>query len=250
MRMLPQSAHVPLTLLLGEHKVAIMQPYLFPYIGYFQLIAAVDVFVLYDNIKYTKKGWINRNRLLQNGADVTFSIPLKNAPDHLNVCERELADSFDTNKLLRQFEGAYRRAPQFQPTLALLETVLRHEERNLFDFLHHALLHTCQHLEISTEIRVSSSLPIDHSLKAQDKVLALCAATGASAYINAIGGQELYAKPDFARHNISLQFLRAKPLTYPQFGADFVPWLSIIDVLMFNPLEHIQQHLLNHYELV
>ena len=100
MRMLPQGGHAPLNLLQGERKVAIMQPYLFPYIGYFQLITAVDMFVLYDNIKYTKKGWINRNRLLQNGVDAMFSIPLKNAPDHLNVCERELADSFDASKFI------------------------------------------------------------------------------------------------------------------------------------------------------
>lgn len=250
MKILPQVAHVPLTLLPGERKVAIMQPYLFPYIGYFQLITAVDVFVLYDNIEYTKKGWINRNRLLQNGTDVLFSVPLKKAPDHWKVCERELADNFDAGKLLRQFEGAYRRASQFQATFILLDTVLRYPERNLFGFLHHALLQTCQHLGITTEIQVSSSLPIDHSLKAQDKVLALCAATGVSTYLNAIGGQALYDHANFAQHLITLQFLRAKPFTYPQFEADFVPWLSIIDVLMFNPLEHIQQHLLNHYELV
>lgn len=231
-------------------KTAIMQPYLFPYIGYFQLISAVDIFIVYDNIKYTKKGWINRNRLLQNGKDVMFSVPLKNAPDYLDVCERELSDSFDATKLLRQFEGAYRRAPHFQSTYSLIQTILCHQECNLFSFLHHALLQTCQHLGITTDIRISSHLLIDHSLKAQDKVLALCAATGTSTYINAIGGQELYSKADFAQHEIALQFLRAKPFTYPQFGADFVPWLSIIDVLMFNPLEHIQQHLLNHYELV
>lgn len=245
-----QAAHAPPTLLPGERKVAIMQPYLFPYIGYFQLIAAVDVFVVYDNIQYTKKGWINRNRLLQNGKDVLFSVPLKNAPDHLDVCEREVAETFDANKLLRQFAGAYRRAPYFDATFALLENVLQHKERNLFGFLHHALLQTCQYLGITTDICISSTLPIDHRLKAQDKVLALCAATGATTYLNAIGGQALYRKDDFAHHNITLQFLRAKPFTYPQFGADFVPWLSIIDVLMFNPLEHIQQHLLNHYECV
>lgn len=250
MKMLPQSAHVPLTLLPAERKVAIMQPYLFPYIGYFQLMASVDVFVLYDNIQYTKKGWINRNRLLQNGCDMLFSVPLKNAPDHWDVCQREVAASFDVGKLLRQFEAAYRRAPQFQATFGLLESVLRYEERNLFDFLHHALLQTCGHLGINTPIQVSSRLPIDHDLKAQDKVLALCGATKASTYINAIGGQELYAKTDFAKQHITLQFLRAKPFTYPQLGADFVPWLSIIDVLMFNTVETIRDDFLPHYELL
>ena len=86
--------------------IAIMQPYFFPYIGYFQLIAAVDMFIVYDNIKYTKKGWINRNRLLNRGKNVIFSLPLKNDSDYLNVCQRELAADFNRDKLLHQFKGA------------------------------------------------------------------------------------------------------------------------------------------------
>ena len=89
-------------------RLAIMQPYFFPYIGYFQLIAAVDQFIVYDNIKYTKKGWINRNRMLQNGKDVMFSLPLKSDSDFLDVCERELAADFNRDKLLNQLKGAYR----------------------------------------------------------------------------------------------------------------------------------------------
>ena len=96
-----------------------MQPYFFPYIGYFQLIAAVDLFIVYDNIKYTKKGWFNRNRLLQNGKDVMFSLSLKNDSDTLDVCERELAASFNRDKLLGQFKEAYRRAPYFAQTFPL-----------------------------------------------------------------------------------------------------------------------------------
>jgi hypothetical protein len=243
--LMPQQALLP-----GERRVAIMQPYLFPYIGYFQLIAAVDLFIVYDNIKYTKKGWINRNRLLHNGTDAVFSVPLKKASDALYVCERDIADNFNPDKLLNQFAGAYRRAPCFSSGFALLEQVLRYPERNLFGFLHHALLRTCQHLGITTEIRTSSQFPIDHGLKAQDKVLALCEASEATTYINAIGGQELYSRDAFARQDVQLHFLRAKPFEYPQLGNAFVPWLSIVDVLMFNPLETIQQSLLSHYELV
>jgi hypothetical protein len=231
-------------------KIAIMQPYLFPYIGYFQLIAAVDIFIVYDNIKYTKKGWINRNRFLQNGTDIMFSVPLKNASDNLDVCDREISENFNANKLLRQLQGAYHRAPYFHSTFPLLEKVLNDENRNLFDFLLQALQQTCKHLGITTNIKISSHIKIDHNLTAQDKVLALCTATGANTYINAIGGQELYAKDDFSRQGIVLQFIQSKPFSYPQFDKDFVPWLSIIDVLMFNPLEHVQQYLLNHYDLV
>ncbi|AVC45854.1 wbqC-like family protein (plasmid) [Rhizobium leguminosarum bv. viciae] len=89
-------------------KLAIMQPYFFPYIGYFQLIHAVDKFVVYDNIKYTKKGWINRNRILRNGEDYTFSLPIKAASDSLDICDRTLSTEFDRNKLVNQIQGAYR----------------------------------------------------------------------------------------------------------------------------------------------
>jgi len=227
-----------------------MQPYFLPYIGYFQLIAAADLFIVYDNIKYTKKGWINRNRLLQSGKDATFSLPLKSGSDYLDVCARELAADFNPDKLLNQFKGAYRSAPFFAQAYPLVEQIVRYEGRNLFRFLHHAIARTCEHLGITTEIRASSEIAIDHDLKNQDKVLALCAAVGASTYVNAIGGRELYAREAFLDKGIDLKFIRSKPFEYPQFGADFVPWLSIIDVMMFNPFETIKECLDTNYELV
>lgn len=231
-------------------KVAIMQPYFLPYIGYFQLIGAVDAFVVYDNIKYTKKGWINRNRLLQNGSDVMFSLPLKKDSDFLDVVERELAEEFDRTKLLNQFRGAYRRAPYFEQTFPLLERIVRYEDSNLFRYIHHALIATCAHLGIGVDIRISSGAGIDHSLKGQDKVLALCRAMGADTYINAIGGTELYLREDFEAHGIELKFIKSRPFEYPQFGAPFVPWLSIVDVLMFNSLDAVRACIAGNHELI
>ncbi len=231
-------------------KVAIMQPYFLPYIGYFQLIAACDLFIVYDNIKYTKKGWINRNRMLRNGADAMFSLPLRQGADHLNVLERHLAESPGQHKWLAQLKGAYRHAPHYAATLPLLEQIAACTDDNLFRFLHHALLATCAHLGIDTPVKISSEIDIDHALAAQDKVLALCQASGASTYINAIGGTALYAQADFAARGIALQFIRALPLEYQQSGAPFVPWLSIIDVLMFNPLESVRGWVHGHYELI
>ncbi|MGB7654892.1 MAG: WbqC family protein [Novosphingobium sp.] len=231
-------------------SVAIMQPYFFPYIGYFQLMAAVDLFIVYDNIKYTKKGWINRNRLLLGGKDVMFSLPLKSDSDHLDVCQRELAVDFKRDKLLNQFIGAYRSAPRFSQTLPLLEEIVRYEDANLFRFLQHAIAKTCQHLGIETEIRVSSDIAIDHDLKNQDKVLALCEAVGASTYVNAIGGMALYSKEDFQKKGVALKFIRSKPFEYPQLGDPFVPWLSIVDVMMFNPLPAIRSCLSHNCELI
>lgn len=231
-------------------KAAIMQPYFLPYIGYFQLIAEADVFVVYDNIKYTKKGWINRNRMLLNGTDVMFSLPLKNDSDCLDVVERELAADFNRDKLLNQFKGAYAHAPYFAQTFPLIERLVRHEERNLFRYIHHAIVRVCEHLGLATEIRISSDIAIDHELKGQDKVIALCEALGADDYINAIGGMELYSREAFKVRGINLKFIRSKPFEYRQFDHAFVPWLSIVDVLMFNSLHTMQDRIIRHYELI
>ena len=231
-------------------RLAIMQPYFCPYIGYFQLIAAVDLFIVYDNIKYTKKGWINRNRMLQNGKDVMFSLPLKSDSDYLDVFQRELAPDFNRDKLLNQFKGAYRHAPYFAQTFPLIEQVVRYEDMNLFRFLHHSIVKTCERLGITTEIWISSDIAIDHGVKNQDKVLALCEAVGATTYVNAIGGMELYSKETFREKGIDLKFIQSRAFEYPQFGDVFVPWLSIIDVMMFNPLDNIQTCISTNYELI
>jgi hypothetical protein len=231
-------------------KVGIMQPYFLPYIGYFQLLASVDQFIVYDNIKYTKKGWINRNRMLLNGRDAMFSLPLKKGSDLLDVVERELAADFDRTKLLNQFKGAYGRAAQFESTYPILERIVLHEEANLFRYIHHSIVQLCEHLSIDTDIRISSEMHIDHELKSQDKVLALCKAAGADTYINTIGGIELYAKADFRIQGIDLQFIKTRPFEYAQFGDAFVPWLSILDVLMFNPLNTVRSYINENYELI
>lgn len=226
-------------------RVAIMQPYFFPYIGYFQLISAVDIFIVYDNIKYTKKGWINRNRMLQNGKDIMFTLPLRSDSDYLDISKRELAKDFNRDKLLNQFRGAYSHAPYFEHTFPLVEQIVRYEDTNLFRFLHHSIVKVCKHLDIKTEIRISSSIYIDYNLKNQDKVLALCEVVGANVCVNAIGGKELYSKEVFLMKGIDLKFIKSKPMEYRQFGAEFVPWLSIVDVMMFNPLQVIKSQLTN-----
>jgi hypothetical protein len=224
-------------------KLAIMQPYFLPYIGYFQLMAAVDTFVVYDNIKYTKKGWINRNRWLQNGTDVTFTLPLVKDPDFLNIDARVVSEEFDNAKFLNQLRGNYSKAPYFNPTYALMESLLPGKERNLFAVLLHALQCICNHLAIKTEIKIASTIATDHTLKGQDRVLDLCRCTKATRYINAIGGTALYDPRDFSAAGVELRFIRSRPLEYPQFNAPFIPWLSIVDVLMFNPVTTVQAYL-------
>jgi hypothetical protein len=229
---------------------AIMQPYFLPYIGYFQLIAAANLFIVYDNIKYTKKGWINRNRFLSNGSDAMFSLPLRGDSDLLDIRERRLAPDFNCERLINQLAGAYRKAPYFESAFSLIEQTVRQKEHNLFQFLYRSIILVCQHIGITTEIRVSSEIPIDHALKNQDKVLALCEAVGTNVYVNAIGGIDLYSKEDFRSRRIELKFIRSKPFVYRQFDKDFVPWLSIVDVLMFNSRETIRECVHSNYDLI
>ena len=231
-------------------KVAIMQPYFFPYIGYFQLIGAVDLFIVYDNIKYTKKGWINRNRMLQNGRDAIFSLPLKGAADLLDVRDRELAPDFDRSRFLGRISAGYRRAPYFAQTFPLIERVLGNDERNLFKFIHYSIVSTCEHVGIATPVRVSSDIDIDHGLKNKDRVLALCEAVGASVYLNPSGGTQLYAREEFSARGVELGFIRSKPLEYRQFGSGFVASLSIIDVMMFNAPDAVRGFIESNHELI
>jgi len=214
--------------------LGIMQPYFLPYIGYWQLMASVDRFVIYDNVKYTKKGWINRNRFLLNGAPEYFTVPLKSAPDTSTIAERELAGDYDRDKLLRSLAAAYRKAPRFTEVFPVVEQIVQARAVNLFEYLHHSLVVMAAFLEIDTPIVISSTIAIDHNLQAENKVLALCRAAGADRYLNPIGGQELYSGKSFAAAGVTLEFLQSRTIEYPQLGAPFVPSLSILDVLMFN----------------
>ena len=230
-------------------NLAIMQPYLFPYIGYFQLIHASDLFVLYDNIEYSKGGWVNRNRILRNGADFMLSFPLKKDSDYLDIVERELAPSINRTKLMNQVKSSYSKAPYYDAVSSLIEGIFYHPNSNLFDFLFNAIQSTCDYLGLDRELRLSSSIAADHQLKGEERVISICNAVGAKRYINATGGRELYSHNRFASSGLELRFIRSKDLRYPQFNDEFVPWLSIIDVMMFNSVEDIAEKLLPAYEL-
>lgn len=228
-----------------------MQPYFFPYIGYFQLINSVDEFIIYDNIQYTKKGWINRNRILVNGKDQLITLPIKKDSDYLNVIERELSESWDKdkNKILNTIKSSYSKAPYFKEIFELISQCLNISERNLFRFIYGNIILINNYLDIKTPIVISSTVNIDHDLKSQDKVLVLCKSRNATQYINSIGGVELYNKEIFSQQGIKLNFIKSNPIQYKQFHSIFIPWLSIIDVLMFNSKEKVKEYL-NNYTLI
>lgn len=226
-----------------------MQPYFFPYIGYFQLMASVDEFVVYDNIKYTKKGWINRNRFLLNNSDSVFSLPLKKDSDFLSVRERTLSEGYSRTDFLNKIKGAYSHAPYFDTSFPLLCDIIRYPDNNLFEYILNSLISLRDYLGLSCQLRVSSSIDIDHSLRAQSKVIALCSALNATTYINPPGGRDLYDTKEFSLNGLDLRFLQPNIVEYPQFGGQFIPWLSIIDVVMFNDVKETNRLITTGYEL-
>ena len=168
-----------------------MQPYFLPYVGYFQLIGAVDLFILHDDIKYTKKGWINRNRILQNGRDAVISLPLKAGADALHIRDREIAEDFRRDRLLNRIREAYLHAPHFEGVWPLVRAVIDNSERNLFEYLRRSLELVCENLGLRTPMRRSSEFAVPYATKGQDRVIALCKEVGATVYLNPIGGTEL-----------------------------------------------------------
>lgn len=224
-----------------------MQPYFLPYIGYFQLINHVDKFVIYDEIQFTKKGWIHRNRMLMNNKDFMFSLSLKKDSDYLNIIDRQLSNNFkaDSLKLLRQIHGSYKKAKMFPQVFPMIEKILSYKDTNLFYFIKHSLKVVCDYLEIKTPLVVSSTLEYDNNLKSQDKVIAICKSMGANKYINPIGGTELYETKRFTAENIELSFIKSNDISYNQFENEFIPFLSILDVIMFNSKEQIMSHISN-----
>jgi len=225
-------------------KLAIMQPYLFPYLGYFQLISAVDTFVVYDDAQYMKGGWINRNRILVNGEPKYITLPTtRSEASDLLINQRHFVPEFQEAKLavLRQIEAAYRKAPYFAETLQLVQTCFQCDDTNVALFVAQSIRFCCQHLGISTPIKVSSALAKDANLRAQERVIDMNKVLGADQYLNATGGRELYRKEDFAEHGITLSFIQMHDIHYVQFDKPFTPNLSILDVLMFNPPERSRE---------
>jgi hypothetical protein len=232
------------------HLLGIMQPYIFPYIGYFQLINTVDKFVIYDDVNFINKGWINRNNILIGGKANLFSIPLKGASQNLLINEI-LIDNLEINskKLLKSIEQSYRKAPLYQAAFKVIEGVFDSNLNNIAELTTKSITSTCDYLGIKTTVVPSSSIYKNQHLKSQERILDICKQENTTQYINPIGGVELYDKSLFADNGIELNFIKTKRIEYPQFKNEFVPFLSIIDLMMFCSVEQIHQFL-KEFELV
>jgi hypothetical protein len=229
-------------------KLGIMQPYFLPYIGYFQLINVVDKYVIYDDVQYIKGGWINRNNILLNGQDFRFNLIILSASPNKLINEIFVAEN--QFNLLKTIESAYKKAPFFSTVFPLAENIINYENKNSAKYIGNSIVKIATYLNIKTEFIYSSEIKEKNCLlKNQDKVINICSVLNATEYINAIGGQALYDKANFEKNHIKLSFIKTKLIEYKQFNNQFIPNLSILDVLMFNSVEEINI-MLDKYELI
>ena len=228
-------------------KIAVMQPYLFAYIGYWQLINAVDTFVIYDDVNFIKQGYINRNNILENKTSQLITLELIGASQNKRINEISIGNN--ANKLLKTLKQNYLKAPFYKDVFPVLEEILNNEEKKLSKFLGFSLVKISKYLNIDTKFLYSSDIKNDKALKAQDRLIEMSKTLNATGYINSIGGIELYDKEVFSQNDINLSFLKTHEISYKQFNNEFVSNLSIVDVLMFNSKDNIK-NMLAQFELI
>ncbi len=233
-------------------SVAIMQPYIFPYLGYFQLLESADEFVFYDDVNFIKRGWVNRNNILLNGNKFMFNIPLIGASQNKLINEVEVAygdpkyASFTT-----QLEHAYRKAPQFEAVMPLVSKLMQQRFESIGELAIESIRIVWEYLEQSVEFSVSSQKYSDsQGIDRQERLITISKQAGADRYVNAIGGRELYTKEGFAESGLPLFFLESQLSPYDQLKSNtFVPGLSMLDLLMNLSKQEILEQIRN-YKLI
>lgn len=231
---------------MAKNTIAVMQPYFFPYIGYYQLAYAVDEFVFFDDVNFIKKGYINRNSILLNNAKHDFSIPIKNVSQNRKINEHTYVNEWDN--FLKTLTTAYKRAPFFENIFPLVRSTILDANDNVAVKNSLSLKNIFNYLNITRKWTYASDLKIRDELKAQARILEICKQRGATDYRNAIGGKSLYSAPDFKDAGVELKFVRTGDISYSQYTKEFMPNLSMIDVLMFCSVDQITD-LLRRYTL-
>lgn len=227
-------------------KLAIMQPYFFPYLGYFQLIHAVDRFVIYDDVQYQKGGWLNRNYILLQNVARWITLEAHGASPNKRI--KDVKVGSNQGKILKTIYYAYARAPYFDEVYPLLESCLMQNDANLAIYLETTIKLICEYLELETNFYRSSEINQSDDCRGQERVLKICRERKATHYINLPGGEKLYDREVFQSNGIDLSYIQPALSPYKQFGNQFIPRLSIIDVLMFNDRSRCQE-MLGEYRL-
>ncbi len=234
-------------------KLAIMQPYFFPYLGYYQLVNCVDKFIFCDDVNYIKNGWINRNRILKNNQSFDnkpfyITVRLSGASQNKLINEIPIIDNRD--KLKKTIQVVYKKAPMYESVWPVIEDCLDYNTCRISELAMFSVKRVCQYLGIDKQFEVCSTKYADtKGMEKSERIKMICKKNDADTYVNAIGGQKLYNKKDFKKSGINLFFIKSGISEYEHFSAQFIPNLSIIDVIMFNSRERIRD-LLKNYKLI
>jgi hypothetical protein len=228
-----------------------MQPYFFPYLGYFQMVKSVDVFVFFDDVNFISRGWINRNCILLNNQSHYITVPLKKASQNKLINEVEVDfENKQYKNLLITIKQAYNKTPFFSQVYPIIEEIIGSKFHSISELSSKSIVAVSKYLGFQTQFQFSS-IAYSHTkgLNRAERLIAICHLAEADNYINSIGGTDLYSKSFFRERGVHLKFIKPKEIFYKQFAVPFVPWLSIIDVLMFNEIPAIN-YMLNNFDLV
>ena len=232
-------------------KLAIMQPYFFPYIGYYQLVNSVDRFIFYDDVNFIKRGWINRTNIITREGKQLLSISLSRSSQNRLINEIELAGHQE--KLIKTIEFTYKKAPFFKNVFPMIEGCLLDTSTLISEVAAKSIMSVSEYLDLKTEFDFSSDFHRSSSgYEKARRLMDICRKENADIYINSIGGQAIYTKEEFKKQGVELFFLQPNAITYDQSPVrtdSFEPNLSIIDVLMFNSKEKVKEYL-REYELL
>ena len=232
-------------------KIAMNQPYFFPYLGYFQLIDAVDRFVFYDDVNFIKHGWINRNRILVGGAPIYFTVPLEKISSNKKINQTMIHQSLFPiwrEKFLKSLQRSYRKAPHFTKVFELVQRILKIDHTNIASLAMNSITQCSDFMKLTCDFGISSRDFPNMKPGGVDKIIEICRSIGAKTYVNAPGGKNLYTKYTFKKNNISLSFLNPRLNPYPQLKEGFFPSLSILDIMMNCSIDQIQ-NMLKQYSL-
>jgi len=233
-------------------KIAIMQPYIFPYLGYFQLVSLVDEFIFYDDVNFIKKGWIHRNYIHVNGKKYLFSIPLEKKSQNKAINETNIKRNMFKEwkeKFLTSLKQNYATAPNFKPVEKLVHSILNSDCETIAGLSSKSIIAVANYLEFNTTFKFSSHLDSSTTaLKAEDRILSICNVQAAKSYYNLKGGKDLYEDYNFKEKNIDLKFIQLEELGIKELYPQLDPYISIIDLLMFLDKKEMQE-LLKLYKL-
>jgi len=234
-----------------KNRISVMQPYVFPYLGYFHLIEASDLFVFYDDVNFIKRGWINRNRILLNGKDFLFTIPIEKVSQNKLIKDtKPIIDEKWKRIFFKNLEFAYKKAPYYKKVIAIIESTFNMDYIDITDLCVNSIDVVYSYLGKKLNYVKSSRLaPETKDMEKADRLIAVTKKAGYVKYVNAVGGQTLYNKTNFKEKGVELYFVKSNLREYKQFRSEFVKGLSIIDILMLNDKNTVKEYL-NDYELI